>query len=265
VIDYYARVSDTMIPHLRGRPTTLKRYPDGVEGFNFFEKRSPKHRPDWVKTATVLADRVGEIDFTLVDSKPTLVWLAQEAAIELHPWTSPSDAPERPTYALIDVDPGPDTTWEEVVVLTRLYGTALGHLGVRGHPKVTGKRGIQVWIGIQRGYSFHETSAWVEALSRAIGATVPDLVSWEWSKRARRGKARLDYTQNAINKTLVAPYSPRPAAGAPVSMPIKWEERDDPDLRPDRWTIRSAAARLAEHGDLFAGVLEDEQELPSMG
>jgi bifunctional non-homologous end joining protein LigD len=91
------------------------------------------------------------------------------------------------------------------------------------------------------------------------------LVSWEWAKRARKGKARLDYTQNAINKTLVAPYSPRPAAGAPVSMPIRWEELDDPELRPDRWTIRNAAARIAEHGDLFAAVLGDEQDLPPIG
>ncbi len=101
------------------------------------------------------------------------------------------------------------------MALARLFRTALSHLGVRGYPKVTGKRGIQVWIRIRPGPSFADTSAWVEGLSRAVGATVPDLVSWEWAKRARRGKARLDYTQNAINKTLVAPYSPRPAAGCP--------------------------------------------------
>ncbi len=107
VIDYYARVADTMIPHLRGRPTTLKRYPDGVEGFNFFEKRSPKHRPDWVKTATVLADRVGEIDFTLVDNKPTLVWLAQLASLELHPSLAKASKIEVPTVIAFDLDPGP--------------------------------------------------------------------------------------------------------------------------------------------------------------
>jgi bifunctional non-homologous end joining protein LigD len=122
-----------------------------------------------------------------------------------------------------------------------------------------------VWIGIRRGPSFDDTRAWVEGLSRAIGATVPDLVSWEWTKRARRGRARLDYTQNAINKTLVAPYSPRPAPGAPVSVPIGWEELDDPDLRPDRWTIRDVPARIAERGDPFAAALTDEQQLPPLG
>ena len=112
---------------------------------------------------------------------------------------------------------------------------------------------------------FDETRDWVDGLSRAVGSTVPDLVSWEWAKRARKGKARLDYTQNAINKTLVAPYSARPAPGAPVSVPITWEELDDPELRPDRWTIRDLPERLAAAGDPFAGVLEDRQVLPALG
>ena len=124
-------------------------------------------------------------------------------------------------------------------MLARLYRTALGHLGVRGYPKTTGKRGIQIWIPIEPKYTFDETSALGGASSnRAVGSTVPDLISWEWKKEARKGRARLDYTQNASIKTLVAPYSVRPAPGAPVSTPIDWDELDDPDLRPDRWTIR---------------------------
>ena len=133
-----------------------------------------------------------------------------------------------PTFALIDIDPGTKTTWEETVTLAKLYRTALGHLGVRGYPKTTGKRGIQVWIPIEPKYTFRETSDWVEKLSRAVGSTVPDLVSWEWAKANRGGKARLDYTQNTYIKTLVAPYAVRPADGAPVSAPITWDELDDP-------------------------------------
>jgi bifunctional non-homologous end joining protein LigD len=169
-----------------------------------------------------------------------------------------------PTYALIDLDPGERTSWEELLDLARLHRTALDHLGVVGRPKVTGKRGIQVWIPIRPGYTFDETRAWTERLSKTVGKVLPDLVSWKWEKKARGGLARLDYTQNAINKTLVAPYSTRPAEGAPVSVPIGWAELDDPELRPDRWTIRTVLDRIEERGDPFRALLGVEQELPEI-
>ena len=265
LLRYHVLVAPTLIPYLDGHGLTVQRYPNGIEQKGFWQKDLPKHAPAWINRWTYHHRDEGPKDYPIVDSAATLAWLAQEAAIELHPWTSRTDAPDRPSYALIDIDPGPDTTWEELLVLARLYRTALQHLGVRAHPKVTGKRGIQVWIGIARGPTFDETRDWVEGLSRAIGATVPELVSWEWVKRARKGKARLDYTQNAINKTLVAPYSTRPAPGAPVSMPIAWDELDDPELRPDRWTLRDVPERLAAKGDPFAAVLTDEQTLPPLG
>ena len=129
-------------------------------------------------------------------------------------------------------------------------------------PKVTGRRGIQIWVPIARGPAFDDTRAWVEQLSKTVGAVVPELVSWKWQVDDRGGLARLDYTQNAINKTLVAPYSPRAAAGAPVSRPIEWDELDDPALRPDGFTIRTIVPRLAERGDLFRAVLHGRQRLP---
>jgi bifunctional non-homologous end joining protein LigD len=150
-------------------------------------------------------------------------------------------------------------------VLARLFRTALGHLGVIGLPKTTGKRGIQIWVPIADRYSFDDTRAWVEGLSRAVGQIVPDLVSWAWSKRDRGGRARLDFTQNAPIRTLVAPYSVRPAPGAPVSAPITWDELDDPLLGPERWTVRSLPARLTEMGDLFAPALSLRQDLPPLG
>ena len=265
LLRYHLAIGPILVPYLADRGLTVQRYPDGVERKGFWQKDLPGHAPAWVRRWTYHHREEGPKDYPVVDEPATLLWLAQEAAIELHPWTSPAAAPDRPSYALIDIDPGPDTTWDEVIALGRLYRTALGHLGVRGYPKVTGKRGIQVWIRIVPGPSFDDTRDWVEGLSRAVGATVPDLVSWEWSKRARKGKARLDYTQNAVNKTLVAPYSPRPAAGAPVSMPISWEELDDAALRPDRWTIGDAPERIAERGDPFAPILTDAQQLPPLG
>jgi len=265
LLRYLVGQATVIVPYLDGHGLTVQRYPNGVEQKGFWQKDLPKHAPDWITRWRYVHREEGPKDYPIVDTAATLAWLGQEAAMELHPWTSRTDAPDLPSYALIDIDPGPETTWEEVLVLARLYRSALEHLGVKGRPKVTGKRGIQVWIPVVRGPTFDETRAWVEHLSRAIGSTVPDLVSWEWTKRARRGKARLDYTQNAINKTLVGPYSPRPSAGVPVSMPIEWDELDDPDLRPDRWTIRTAPGRIAERGDLFAPVLTEAQQLPPLG
>jgi bifunctional non-homologous end joining protein LigD len=265
LLRYLVGQAPVIVPYLDGHGLTVQRYPNGVEQKGFWQKDLPKHAPDWITRWRYHHREEGPKDYPIVDSPATLAWLGQEAAMELHPWTSRTDAPDLPAYALVDIDPGPDTAWDEVLVLARLYRSALDHLGVTGRPKVTGKRGIQIWIPIVRGPTFDETRAWVEHLSRAIGSTVPDLVSWEWTKRARKGKARLDYTQNAINKTLVGPYSPRPSPGVPVSMPIEWDELDDPDLRPDRWTVRTAPERIAQRGDLFAAVLTASQQLPPLG
>ena len=152
----------------------------------FWQKDVPGHAPKWVSRWSYTGHE-GKKDYVVVDKVATLAWLAQEAALELHPWTSRTISPHEPTFALIDVDPGDNTTWEEVLTLTRLYRTALEHLGVIGLPKTTGKRGLQVWVPVRRGYRFDETRDWVEQLSLMIGRLVPDLVSWEWAKRDREG------------------------------------------------------------------------------
>jgi bifunctional non-homologous end joining protein LigD len=261
---YYVTVGDALVPHLRHHGLTLQRFPDGVDRKGFWQKDLPSHTPAWISRRE-LTDSEGTKQYVVVDRVATLAWLAQEAAIELHPWTATIESPDRPRYALIDIDPGEATTWEEVLVLARLFRTALGHLGVIGLPKTTGKRGIQVWVPITGGYTFDQTRDWVEALSRAVAQTVPDLVSWAWAKRDRRGRARLDYTQNAPIRTLVAAYSARPAPGAPVSTPITWDELEDPELAPDRWTVRTLPARLATVGDLFAPAATLHQELAPLG
>ena len=264
MIRYYATVGATLVPYLADRGLTLQRFPDGIGKQGFWQKDLPGHAQEWVARWSYTGHE-GPKTYVVVDRVATLVWLAQEAAVELHPWTSRTEAPDKPTYALIDIDPGQKTTFDEVLVLARLFRTALEHLGVIGLPKVTGKRGIQVWVPVKHGaYTFADTRGWVEAISRAVGQMVPDLVSWEWSKRDRGGKARLDFTQNAVNKTLVAPYSARPAAGAPVSAPIRWDELDDPELAPDRWSISTLGERLDAVGDLFAPALSLEQELPPL-
>lgn len=263
LVRYFALIAPVMLPHLAERPLNLHRFPDGAAKPGFWQKDLRPTDPRWLRRWREVGVEARDAnEHVVADRVATLCWLANQAAFEVHAWTARLDAPWRPTFALIDIDPGTATTWDETLALARLFRTAIEHLGVRGYAKVTGQRGIQIWIPVVPRYDHAQTSEWVEKLSRAVGAVVPDLVSWEWSKGNRGGRARLDYTQNAAIKTLVAPYAVRPAAGAPVSAPIAWDELDDPDLRPDRWTIRTLPDRVALVGDLFAGAQTDLQELP---
>jgi bifunctional non-homologous end joining protein LigD len=264
LIRHYALAAAQLLPLLADRGVSVRRFPDGVSREGFWQKDLPGHTPSWVGRWTYRHHAEGPKTYPVVSEPATLAWLAQEAAVELHPWTSPTATPEQPSYALIDIDPGTDTSWEETLVLARLFRVALEHLGIVGLPKLTGGRGIHVWVPIRPGYTFDDTREWVERLSRAVGSSAPDLVSWEWSKRARRGRARLDFTQNALNRTLAAPYSVRAAPNAPVSAPIRWEELGDPSLVPDRWTIRDIPARLRTVGDLYASARSLAQELPPL-
>ena len=262
-IAYTARVAPVVLPYLQGRALNMHRFPGGAQAGGFWHKQLPDHAPDWVpRWENPEAERGKTTTYLVVDEPAALVWAANFGALEWHAWTSRTDQPDLPTYALIDIDAGSATTWEEVLVLARLHRTALEHLGVRAGIKVTGHTGIQIWVPIAVGPGFDATRAWVEQLSKAVGGIVPELVSWQWDVSRRGGRARLDYTQNVKNKTLVAPYSPRPAAGAPVSAPIDWDELDDPSLRPDGITIATVAGRLAERGDPFRVVLGPGQVLP---
>lgn len=265
LIRHYAQVSPVILPYLAGRPVNLRRFPDGIDESGFWQKAAPDHAPDWITRWRNDDADEGETEFYLViDTPAALPWVANFGAIELHPWTSTTDHPHQPSWALFDIDPGERTRWDDVVDVARLHRTALDHLGVDAVPKVTGRRGIQIWVPIADGYEFDDTREWVESVSRTIGELVPDLISWRWKVSEREGRMRLDYSQNAINKTLVAPWSVRPALGAPVSVPITWDELDDPDLRPNRWRIRDVAERLDSAGDPLAPLIGRSQRLPTL-
>jgi bifunctional non-homologous end joining protein LigD len=265
LIRYSAQIAPTLLPYLTRRALNMNRFPNGADRPGFWHKELPNHAPAWLpRWDNPEADKGESRTYLVVDEPAALVWAANFGALEWHAWTSQVDQPRQPTYALVDIDPGGTTRWEDVLALARLHRTAFEHLGVVARAKVTGRRGIQIWVPIQRGPAFSTTRGWVEGLSKAVGAIMPELVSWKWQVDDRGGLARLDYTQNAINKTLVAPYSPRPAPGAPVSAPIDWDELDDPSLRPDGFTIRTIGDRLATKGDLFAAVLHSGQKLPPL-
>ena len=267
LIRYFAALAPAMLPYLADRPVNLRRYPgrrDRQAGF--WQKAVPPHAPDWSRRWRNEDADPGETEWYSWSTAPAaLAWLANDGAVELHPWTSTTEDPDEPSWAMFDLDPGEATSFDDLLVLARLHRSRARAPRCRGLPEGdrtsaasrsgAGRAGL-----LLRG---HPRIGW-SSVSRAVGATVPELVSWEWHKDERKGLARLDYTQNAINKTLVSPFSPRPAPGAPVSVPISWDELDDPALRPDRWTIRTALDRIEEQGDPMAAALDHPQRLPSL-
>jgi bifunctional non-homologous end joining protein LigD len=262
MIEYYVRMAPFMLPYLRERPLSMQVFPDGIDGKSFWRKDKPAHAPGWIESWTYHGEKTKT--YIVVNEVATLAWVANAGVIDLHPWHSRIDAPNDPDWAVFDLDPFEPATFQDVVDIAKLVKAALDHYGMHGVVKTSGQTGLQIYVPVRRGPDYSAVRHWVEEVGRAIDQAAPGRVSWEWSVAKRTGRIRIDYTQNIINKTLAAPYSLRPAPGAPVSTPITWEELDDPELRPDRWNITSIAARVAERGDLFAPVLHADQGIPAI-
>ena len=267
MIDYYARIAPAILPHLADRPLTVIRYPNGVEGKHFFEKRCPPHHPDWVTTASVWAGRrAGQIDFCLCQDLPTLVWLAQLAALELHPSLSLADEIERPTVLAFDLDPGPPATIVECCRVALLLRELFADFGLRCFPKSSGSKGMQVYVPLNRDMTYEVTKPYAQTVAQALERSQPELVVSRMTKSLRAGKVFVDWSQNTSSKTTVAAYSLRARERPAVSTPLSWDEVSDGLDGGDPEVLRFEAGevleRVDEHGDLFAGVLELEQELP---
>jgi bifunctional non-homologous end joining protein LigD len=261
MVAYYVRMAPYLLPYLRDRPLSMQVFPDGITGKSFWRKDKPSHAPAWIDSWTYHGEEKTKT-YIVVNEVATLAWVANAGVIDLHPWHSRIDAPYQPDWAVFDLDPFEPATFADVVHIAKLVKAALDHYGMRGFAKTTGQTGLQIYVPVKRGPGYDEVRHWVEDVARAIGRVEPSRISWEWTVSHRTGKIRIDYTQNIINKTLAAPYSLRPAPGAPVSAPIRWDELDDRRLRPDRWTISSIARRVETVGDLFLGALGGEQVLP---
>ncbi len=261
VIDYYSRIAPYVLPHLRDRALTLKRYPNGVEGGHFYEKQRPKHAPDWVRS-----QRAADIDFVICDDLPTLVWLANLADLELHPSLAKIDDPAAPVILAFDLDPGPPATIVECAEVAVRLRAALRSIGLECFPKTSGSKGMQVYAPLNAPHTYKQTRAVSKAVAVALERSEPDLVVSEMAKVKRPGKIFVDWSQNAEHKTTVGVYSLRAMPRPTVSTPITWDEveavrvsRDPEDLV---FTTDMVIARVREHGDLFAPVADLVQQLP---
>ena len=271
VVDYYARVAPAMLPHLAGRALTLRRFPEGVGDLDaaFFEKRCPKHRPDWVKTATVLAGpRAGNIDFCVCEDLPTLVWMAQLAALELHPSLSLAKVPDRPTALVFDLDPGAPADILDCCRVGLRLRELFDHFGIESFPKTSGSKGLQIYVPLNIAVSYNETKPFARAIAQLLEKQTPQEVVSQMKKVERRGKVFVDWSQNHRRKTTIAVYSLRARERPTVSTPVTWEEVERALNRDDAGSLVFEAGdvlrRVERQGDLFAPVLELKQKLPEL-
>jgi len=274
MVDYYAAVGPVLLPHLAGRPLTLKRYPDGVEGEHFYEKRCPSHRPTWVQTAPIWTERVqGEIDYCLAEDLPTLIWAANLASIELHPSLSHARDMDTPSAMVFDLDPGtprarPDLGLRACCRVALLIRDLLDELGVRSLVKTSGSKGLQVYVPLNIPVDYAQTKGFARAVAELLEKTHPRQVVSRMRKDLRAGKVLIDWSQNDANKTTVSVYSLRARERPTISTPLAWEEVEQAlrARRTPNLSFEPAALleRVARDGDLFEPLLSLSQALPDL-
>ena len=269
VIDYYARIAPVIIPHLAGRALTRKRYPDGVEGEPFFEKNAPKYRPEWIKTAPIWSEgNRRTVHYVVADDLATLVWLANLAALELHPSLALADDITCPTVMVFDLDPGPPANIVQCCQVGFWLREIFEHFGLQSFPKTSGSKGLQIYVPLHTPTNYEATKMFSHALAQLLEHDHQGLVVSEMKKQARTGKVFVDWSQNDEHKTTVAVYSLRARERPTVSTPVTWEEverafkKKNPELLV--FEASQLVARVEKQGDLFAPVLELKQRLPDL-
>jgi bifunctional non-homologous end joining protein LigD len=262
--EYYAAMAPCLLPYLRDRPLMLKQYPEGVEGKFFFRQAAPKHTPAWVATYRDRAESVGhDVIHLMANDRRSLIWLANQAAIELHSWLARKDTPDEPDMLVFDLDPGADLDVGAAREVALLVRARLAEDGVEALPKISGKRGVHVLVYMAPGQGFARSHAYAERVARDLAKAKPSLVTADYERKAeRRDQVLVDYAQNAHGKVQVGPYSVRPTPTATVSMPLDWGllERRVPD--PSDYTIRNVPGLVEEEGDRLRAWMKRPQRLP---
>jgi bifunctional non-homologous end joining protein LigD len=257
-------VAAALVPHLRGRPFTMKRYPDGIEGGHFFQKDAPSHMPDWIRREPFPASsrdgkRTRMISYPLVDDELALLWMVNMGCIDMNAWYSRVDRPDRPDFVLFDLDPADDVGFPETVRVAQLVRELLDAVGLQSFPKTSGSDGIHVLVPVARRHTYEDTRSFSALVAGTLARTHPGLVTTEWARRKRRG-VLIDSNQNRQGATIASVYSVRPQPGAPVSAPLRWEELTE-DVQPGDFTMEVVLDRLERDGDVYEPVLKLRQSL----
>jgi bifunctional non-homologous end joining protein LigD len=258
---HYERVAEAMLPHVRGRPLALQAFPNGIEKQGFFMKSVPDYFPSWIERATV-PKRGGSLTQVLAENAATLVYLSGQNVVTPHIWLSRADRPYEPDRLIIDFDPSPGAGFGEVRAAARDAGDRLRDAGLEPFAMVTGSRGIHVVCPLRRGPSFPDVHGFAHTLAEAMVAADPDHLTLEWRRADRGSRIYVDVNRNNYAQHGVAPYGVRARPGAPVAMPIHWDELSDAKLAPDKWTIADAADRVRDEGDAWTGIGRRARKLP---
>jgi len=269
VIDYYAHIAPVLVPHLAGRPLTLKRYPNGVDSEYFFEKNATAHRPEWVKTAPIWSEgNRRNVNYILADDLSTVVWMANLAAIELHPSLSLAKNIDCPTMMVFDLDPGPPANIVQCAQVGMWLREVFEHFGLQSVPKTSGSKGLQIYVPLNATTSYEETKPFAHALARLLEDQHRELVVSDMKKELRKGKVLVDWSQNDEHKTTIAVYSLRAREHPTVSTPVKWEEVEQLLKKKDASLLAFEAGqvlkRVQKMGDLFEPTLRLKQKLPKL-
>ncbi len=262
LVHYYTRIAPFLLPHLKERPLVVQRFPDGINHQGFYQKNCPDGAPEWIRTYPV-KHRSGKITrYVIVDSVEALTWLGNQASLELHPWLSSVGTLEYPDFAVFDLDPMKDSTFEDVKKVALMVKEVLEKKGLSCYPKTSGATGLQVYVPLNPVHDYGKVRLFVENISRVVHQIMPEKTTVERKIENRQGKVYLDYLQNGRGKTLASVYSPRPLRGAPVSAPLTWDEINRSDVYPGNFTLNNILARISDKNDLFEAVLREKQELP---
>ena len=260
LLAYLDEVAEHLLPNLRGRPLSVIRYPDGIEGFSFYQKNTPKYAPDWVRTIELPAENArGRVRYTLCNSRRVLRWLANQAAIELHPWLSRVDRIERPTHLVMDLDP-PENAFDRVVEVAFAVRDVLRELGLESALKTSGSKGLHIYVPLQRRYGYGRVRAFAEELAARVAERAPDLATTQFRRTGRGDRVFLDTGRVAPGAHIVAPYSPRARPRATVSFPVAWGELRR--VTPQDFTIRTVPKLVEQRGDPWRRLMPEPQALP---